>query len=38
MRPRSSFGRCPSAENQRLVVDAQASVDRLLDERFAAQN
>jgi len=35
---RSSFQRCPSAENQRLVADAQAYVDRLLDERFAAQS
>ena len=34
---RSSYTRCPSAENARLVEDAEGAVDRLLDERFAAQ-
>jgi hypothetical protein len=33
---RSSFTRCPSAENERLVADAMADVDRLLDARLAA--
>ena len=34
---RSGFTRCPSAENQRLVDDAEASVNLLLDARLAAQ-
>jgi hypothetical protein len=34
---RASYIRCPSAENARLVDEAQGAVDRLLDERFAAQ-
>jgi hypothetical protein len=34
---RASYSRCPSAENARLVDEAQGAVDRLLDERFAAQ-
>ncbi len=34
---RSSYTRCPSAENARLVDEAEGAVDRLLDERFAAQ-
>jgi hypothetical protein len=34
---RSSFDRCPSAENAQAVQAAEGSVDRLLDERFAAQ-
>ena len=33
---RESFERCPSGENQRLVDDAAAEVDRLLDQRLAA--
>ena len=33
---RSSFARCPSAENERGVADAEAAVDRLLDARLAA--
>jgi hypothetical protein len=32
---RSSFTRCPSAENERRVADAEAVVDRLLDARLA---
>ena len=35
---RSSFDRCPSAENARAVDEAEGSVNRLLDERFAAQS
>ena len=35
---RASRDRSPNAENERLVADAERSVDRLLDERFAAQN
>jgi len=35
---RSSFDRCPSAENARVVDDAESCVNRLLDERFAAQS
>ena len=35
---RSSLDRCPSAENSRAVDEAEASVNRLLDERFAAQS
>ncbi len=34
---RASYTRCPSAENARLVEEATAAVDRLLDERLAAQ-
>lgn len=33
---RRSWHRCPSPENQRLVDEAEGSVNRLLDERFAA--
>ena len=35
---RGSFDRCPSAENERAVEEAESCVDRLLDERFAAQS
>ena len=35
---RSSFDRCPSAENSRAVDDAEGCVNRLLDERFVAQS
>ena len=34
---RTSFHRCPSGENAEAVTAAEASVDRLLDQRFAAQ-
>jgi hypothetical protein len=34
---RSSWDRCPNAENESAVDAAEACVDRLLDERFAAQ-
>ena len=34
---RSSFERCPSSENARAVDEAESCMDRLLDERFAAQ-
>ena len=34
---RGAFDRCPSAENARAVEAAEAGVDRLLDERFTAQ-
>ena len=34
---RSSYTRCPSAENARRLEEAEGAVDRLLDERFAAQ-
>jgi hypothetical protein len=34
---RASYIRCPSVENARLVDEARGAVDRLLDERFAAQ-
>ena len=34
---RAGYSRCPSAENARLVDDAVRALDRLLDERFAAQ-
>jgi hypothetical protein len=34
---RASYDRCPSAENARLVDEAEAAVDGLLDERFTAQ-
>jgi hypothetical protein len=33
---RSTFTRCPSAENEQRVADAVADVDRLLDARLAA--
>ena len=32
---RTSFARCPSAENERRVAEAVADVDRLLDARLA---
>ena len=32
---RSTFTRCPSAENEQRVADAVADVDRLLDARLA---
>ena len=35
---RSARDRSPNAENERLVAGAERSLDRLLDERFAAQN
>ena len=31
---RGRFDRCPSAENQRLVDEAAAEVDQLLDQRL----
>ncbi|GAB3301323.1 hypothetical protein GCM10027451_04460 [Geodermatophilus aquaeductus] len=34
---RSSFDRCPSGENASAVTEAEGCVNRLLDERFAAQ-
>ena len=34
---RSSFDRCPSAENAAAVDEAEGCVNRLLEERFAAQ-
>jgi hypothetical protein len=34
---RSSYDRCPSGENAEAVDAAERSVNRLLDERFAAQ-
>jgi hypothetical protein len=34
---RSSWERSPSAENARRLEEAQAEVDRLLDERLLAQ-
>jgi hypothetical protein len=34
---RGSFDRCPSAENERAVDEAESSVDRLLDARFVVQ-
>lgn len=34
---RSSWGRCPSAENASAVDEAEGCVNRLLEERFAAQ-
>jgi hypothetical protein len=34
---RHSFDRCPSAENAEAVGAAEASVDRLLDQRYSAQ-
>jgi len=35
---RGSFERCPSAENSRAVDEAENCLNRLLDERFAAQD
>jgi len=35
---RGFFERCPSAENSRAVDEAEECVNRLLDERFAAQS
>ncbi len=34
---RNSWERCPGTENARVVDRAEARVNRLLDERFAAQ-
>jgi hypothetical protein len=34
---RGSFDRCPSAENERAVGEAESCVNRMLDERFVAQ-
>ncbi|MGY1669734.1 hypothetical protein [Geodermatophilus sp. SYSU D00710] len=34
---RSSWDRCPSAENSRAVDEAERSVNRLLEDRFAVQ-
>ena len=34
---RSSSVHCPSGENARLVEESEGAVDRLLDERLAAQ-
>jgi hypothetical protein len=34
---RSSWERCPSSENAQAADDAESCVNRLLDERFAAQ-
>ena len=34
---RTSWERCPGTENARLVDRAEARVNRLLEERFAAQ-
>jgi len=34
---RGSFDRCPSGENASAVAEAEDCVNRLLDERFAAQ-
>jgi hypothetical protein len=31
---RSTFARCPNAENAQIVDDAEGSVNRLLDERL----
>jgi len=33
---RSSWHRCPSPENERLVDNAEGCVNRLLEERFTA--
>jgi hypothetical protein len=35
---RSSWDRCPSAENARAVEEAEGCVNRLLDERFVVQH
>ena len=34
---RSTWHRCPSAENERVIDEAESCVNRLLDQRFAAQ-
>jgi hypothetical protein len=34
---RGAWDRCPSGENAEIVEAAERRVDRLLDERFAAQ-
>jgi hypothetical protein len=34
---RRAWSRCPSGENERLVGDAEAALNRLLEERFATQ-
>ncbi len=34
---RTSFARCPSSENARVLDGAVAAVDRLLDERLAVR-
>jgi hypothetical protein len=34
---RTSWAACASVDNARLVDEAEASVNRLLEERFAAQ-
>ena len=34
---RTSWERCPSASNARAVDEAEGCVNRLLEERFAAQ-
>jgi hypothetical protein len=34
---RGSLDRCPSAENERAVGEAESCVNCLLDERFVAQ-
>ncbi|HEX2072410.1 MAG TPA: hypothetical protein VHF92_01390 [Geodermatophilus sp.] len=34
---RSRWVHCPSGENARLVEESEGAVDRLLDERLAAQ-
>jgi hypothetical protein len=34
---RGVWSRCPSAENERRVDEAEAEVNRLLDQRIAAQ-
>jgi hypothetical protein len=35
---RRSWDRCPSAQNAHAVDEAESCVNRLLDERFAAQH
>ncbi len=35
---RGVWERCPTADNARRVDEAQAEVDRLLEERFTAQS
>jgi hypothetical protein len=34
---RTSWARCPSAENAHLVDEAETAVNQLLEERFVAQ-
>jgi hypothetical protein len=34
---RGVWNRCPSAENERRVEEAEAEVDRLLDQRLAVR-